>query len=386
VRFQSITKRVFSLFVIIVLYSNLYSFDRKLLREISSQNQISTEHFNIYWSDDYPKAIAWQYEENGYPIFISRLKNTCEEVYQYFLEKGFDMPPHIEVYLANSGMFADGLFINDISSWGAFVSDEYPEILINSEIPAKDLTINLKRIFVHEMTHVIHHKFNIIKTEEKTDINDKWFTEGTAVFSETDYLQISQYLYEYFSYLSDNISNNFFDVTNYIKPYANGFLFYYLHKTYNYDLSNFINIYKSNPTPIEFLTHIANEQNSTAVQILTDVYDSFLYQKELYGEEFKNILISEDSINNIKDRKFLKIKSMEFDSDWRLIAFPVQIDDFSIFGDIKYIIWTYQDNKWHIKTNKELNNNNSNIIQKLEIGKGFWIKSDENLSLELTTF
>ena len=44
------------------------------------------------------------------------------------------MPTLIEIYVANSGIFADGLITNDISSLGAFTSDEYPEILINSDM------------------------------------------------------------------------------------------------------------------------------------------------------------------------------------------------------------------------------------------------------------
>jgi hypothetical protein len=384
-RIDEFSKRVFALFVFfILLLNNSFAFDKRfLLRDISSQNQLETEHFNIYWSDDYEQSNLWLSIIDDYPRFISRLKDISEEVYQSFETQGFDMPNRIEIYVANSGMLADGLVTNDISSLGAFTSDDYPEILINAEIELKNLDNDIRRILYHEMTHLLHHQYKILSDELDVDDKIKWFTEGTAVFSEALYMDNPSYMYEYFEYL--DMSDGFFSIKSYAS-YSNSFLFYYLNKTFTYDLEDFLDIYKSNPTPIEFMTYIANEQNSTAIEVLTDIYDSFLYQKELYGEEFKNINITQEQISDIQERNFLKIKNMNFANSWRLISFPIQVDDFSQFEDSEYIIWTYKNNQWYIKTNKNITNNTINQIDKISPSDGVWIKSDDNISLSFQYF
>jgi hypothetical protein len=313
-RIDEFSKRVFALFVFfILLLNNSFAFDKRfLLRDISSQNQLETEHFNIYWSDDYEQSNLWLSIIDDYPRFISRLKDISEEVYQSFETQGFDMPNRIEIYVANSGMLADGLVTNDISSLGAFTSDDYPEILINSNslyISYRQLDDDISRIFYHEMTHLLHHQYKILSDELDVDDKIKWFTEGTAMFNEANNMNDYSYLYEFFDLL--DISDGFFSTKSYT-PYSNGFLFTYLHEIYNYNLKDFLDIYLLNPTPIEFMTYIANEQNSTAIEVLTDIYDSFLYQKELYGEEFKNINITQEQISDIQERNFLKIKNMNF--------------------------------------------------------------------------
>jgi hypothetical protein len=378
-------RKTFVFLVFFILIDNLfgYTLNKKLLRDISSQNILQTEHFNIYWSNDYEYTMPWLVEVDGYPDYISRLKNISEEVYQSFETQGFDMPNRIEIYVANSGMLADGLRTNTISSLGAFTSDDYPEILINAEIPSKNLTNDIKRILYHEMIHVIQYQQKILVDESSVDESSKWFTEGTAVFSEALYMDNPSYMYEYFEYL--DMSDGFFSTKSYAS-YSNGFLFYYLNKTFGYDLEDFLDIYKSSPTPIEFMTYIANDQNSTAVELLSNIYNSFLNQKDLYGDDFNNISIDTSSIEDINNKAFLKRKNMQFDNNWKLISFPIQIDEFYDFENTDYVIWIYKDNNWYIKTNKDISISNINQIEKIAPSDGVWIKSEDNLSIEFKYF
>jgi hypothetical protein len=378
-------RKTFVFLITFIFISNLcgYTLNKKLLRDISSQNTISTEHFNIYWSNDYEYTMPWLVQVDGNPQFISKLKTISEEVYQSFESQGFDMPSRIEIYVANSGMLADGLLTNSISSLGAFTSDDYPEILITSNIQSKTLDNDIKRILVHEMTHVLQFQQKILIDEASVDESSKWFTEGTAVFNEVVYMNDHSYMYEYFEYLDMN--DGFFSPNGYT-AYSNVFLFFYLYKTFGYGLEEFLTIYKANQTPIEFMTYIANEQNLTSIKLLTDIYDSFLYQKELYGEGFGNISIDTQSVQDIEDRKFLQTKSIEFGNNWKLISFPTQIDNFSIFENSDYVIWIYKDNNWYVKTNKNISNLNINQIEKIAPSDGVWIKSEYNLSIEFKYF
>ncbi|MBN2782342.1 MAG: hypothetical protein JXQ66_03780, partial [Campylobacterales bacterium] len=249
------------------LYS--FSIDRLLLRDIISKNQTTTEHFYIYWSDDYLSTYPWLVKVDERPLYIDTLIKKSEEVYQSFLDEGFDMPERIEIYVANTGITADGLLTNSIASLGAFTSDDYPEILINANLSQKSLSSDIKRILTHEMMHVVQYQNGIIKDEVDTPKEDMWFTEGLSVLSEVYFMDDTKYMNEYSPYLFDG---GFFDTTNYINSYTNGYLFYYLMKLYGYDLKEFLEIFKNHDTSKSFIDFISTNHNLGDGELIQDIY------------------------------------------------------------------------------------------------------------------
>jgi len=373
--------RVFSLVWLFLFFTNnLYGnyIDRLLLRDISSQNQLVTEHFYIYWSDEYDYSYPWTAKIDGYPKYIDTLKKEAEEIYQSFLLDGFIMPERIELYIANTGIFADGLKTNSISSLGAFTSDDYPEILINANLTQKTLNSDIKRIVAHEMMHVVQFENKIILGEDSTPDTNKWFTEGTAVATEVYIMNDPKYLYEYFD---DIINIEGFKSTNNYEFYGNGFLFYYLIKKYNYSLNDFINRYKLYSTFDSFISSIEKEQNLNKYELVSNVYNSFLYEKEMYGEGFKDINIGFTEYTNY---------ILNITKGWQLISLPININDFSIFKDINHTIWGYKNNKWscidsNIDKNKICEDNNM-LLKNIDKRDGFWLYSDINTNKELSIF
>jgi hypothetical protein len=390
-------KRVFSLLLLFLFFTNfLYSFsqNRVLLRDIKSQNHLKTEHFNIYWSNKYPLSQPWLIKDsNNTPSYITKIETISEELYQTFLDKSLNLAPQIEIYVANSGMEADGLYTNNITSMGAFTSDDYPEILINGNFPQKKLSTTIKRVLAHEMFHIVQYQNKLILGENNTSKTDKWFIEGTAVAMEVEITNNPKYLYEYFEDLINNIDDGFFSIKDNLIPYSNGYLFYYLQQKYNYSLNDFIKIYKIYHTPKEFINKIALEQNLTANQLIKDIYNSFLYQKNLYGDSFKNIDI--DSINESENINFGGVKignyNLNIKKGWQLISLPIDISEFTIFNDIEnFLIWNYKNGKWGCLSNDEEINNicnkNYSLINYIDKRDGFWLKSEENISKSIKVF
>ncbi|MEA2018736.1 MAG: DUF6055 domain-containing protein [Campylobacterota bacterium] len=366
----------FFLFFSSSLYS--YSLDRILLRDITSENTLQTEHFHIYWSDEYEYTYPWLVDVDGYPMYIDTLKTQAEDIYQSFIDEGFVLPDRIEIYVANTGIFANGLYTNSISSLGAFTSDDYPEILINANIAQKTLDSDIKRILAHEMMHVVQYQNDIILGENTTPDSLKWFTEGTAVVSETYITNDPKYLYEYFESI---INIQGFKDTKGLTPYGNGFLFYYLMKKYNYSLIDFINKYKLYSTFDIFIANIEQEQNLNKHQLISDIYHSFLNDKEFYGVGFEEIYIGYSLYENY---------TLNLTSSWQLISLRFNTNDFSFLDDIDYLMWGYKNNSWScISNNENLNtkcNDNYTMIDSISTNDGIWIYTDKNSSLNLHIF
>ncbi|MEA3316279.1 MAG: hypothetical protein U9Q30_10505 [Campylobacterota bacterium] len=384
----------FFIFIFIFLTLNLYSSTlyKTLDRTILSDYNYSTEHFDIYWSFDADYFIDNNLANNNWisknsdtnlPDFIHNTQDILENLYNEFNNDDLLLPSKIKVYILNTNIKATdpNLTVNSIASLGAFTSDDYPEILINSSISTeynyKEL---LKSILVHELTHSYQYKAGILKDEANVELKDQWFTEGLATSSELEYSKADKYISTYFKLLIDNMEYGFSKVDSYI-PYTNGFLFYYLIEKYNYNLNNFINRYKLYPTFDKFIYSIENEQNLNKNELVSDIYNSFLYEKSIYGESFENIDVDTTSYNN---------DTLNIKNGWQLISLPIDTNDFSIFEDIDFTIWGYINHKWscissNIDKNKICENNNI-LLKSISKRDGFWLNSNKNIDINLKVF
>lgn len=403
--------------------SYAFAFQRTLLREITSQNSLTTQHFHIYWSNTYKYTYPWLVKVDDYPLYINTLQKEAEKIYQSFVTQGFDMPLRIEIYVANTGIFADGLKTNSIASLGAFTSDIYPEILINADLQQKSLTEDIDSIVTHEIMHVVQYKNSILSSESEVNATKKWFTEGTAVAAEqliNNKIKDAQW---YMDSLMQHLNEGFFSRIK-VVDYANGFLFTYLVKTYDYSLKDFLLIYKQHPEPKEFLQAIAIQQKIDINIMIDNIYNSLLTDKFLdltitpknnldhaiFGGAFylkEKSIYSDFSLshNHFMDytqaEKFVsyptQIQTNKADDinitinkeTWNMLSLPLEIDDFSIFPQ-DTIIWQYDTlcNIWKYYTNisKYIVLQDQIPFQKitsLALNEGFWIKTSQNETLSL---
>jgi len=392
-------KLAFFAFFFFILHANLL--DNKYYRIITSEYSFKTEHFNIYWGDGYPLNDEWLNSQNDNPVFIDVLSDILEKTYDFYLSIQLELPEKINVYVINTDInVTDPLLqTHNISSLGAFTSDDLPEILINAKIEGYfyngkyvSLSNCLKSVVLHELMHAVQYYKGIIQTEEEN--NDiLWFTEGLAVASQLYYSEDKKFEDFLKNLLSQNLNEGFLK-KDYYSGYTAGLFFEFLLNN-GYSLNDFFAIDYNDSK--EYFKKLAELKNRNIYRLLYDFYSqlkigintqnsisfSGAYKVKnnnlffLKGFKPKNLkkddyLVGEGEIYEISHSDELKIKQ-----GWGIYTFDEEIDLTSL--DIDGIFWVYKDGNWSCASNDEYINKICDKyyrkIKKIKPNTGFWIYS-----------
>ena len=264
-----------SFFLIFLFFSLSYS--NLLKRDLIYSNFHTTKHFNIYWGDNIPLNDNWLNKKEGLPLFIYILANLLEKRYGFFLENNLTLPLSINVYVLNTDLEAINppLNLNNISSLGAFTSDEYPEILINANIESifyKNKFISYKdrldSIILHELMHTYQYNLGLIKKEG--DNSNLWFIEGMATAMQFLYSNDLYYKDMFINYLSSNINRGFL-YDDYFLSYSAGLFFEYIINNYNLTIKDLYDITFDNKK--DFFYKLSNILNKNIYQLFYEFYN-----------------------------------------------------------------------------------------------------------------
>ena len=382
---------------------------RSIQREIYSDNFLETNHFNIFWGDDFPLNDIWLNKQNNLPIFINELSSVLEDSYDMYLENNLTLPHKINVYLLNTDLNASDppLMLDNISSLGAFTSDDLPEILINAKIgninaDGVSFTDRLKSVVLHELMHAHQYVLGLIKKEDKKNKN-LWLIEGLAVAFQL-YYSNDQYLKEVFvKYLSANINKGFL-YDDYYLSYTAGLFFEYLvkqgyitsEKFYQnvsfdkkkyfgnlskiigkdiyslfYEFYKYLNVGENgHDKRVEFGGAYVIENNSTY----------FIKGFKPKNMSTGNYLVGEGEIKEIQVKNF----DLQINNGWNIYISPFGINE-STLEKIDGIIWKY-DGDWSCRGDEKINllcKKYYGLITNIQPNEGFWIYSNSNYDIEI---
>ena len=401
-----ITKRLF--FLIFLFFS--FSYPNILKRDLVYSNLYETKHFNIYWGDDIPLNDIWLSEKEDLPLFIYTLANLLEKRYNFFLEHNLTLPLNINVYVLNTNLKAINppLSLNNISSLGAFTSDEYPEILINANIESifyKNKFISYKdrldSIILHELMHVYQYNLGLIKEEGNN--SNLWFIEGTATTMQFLYSNDFYYKDIFINYLSSNINKGFL-YDDYFLSYSAGLFFEYIINNYNltikdlyditfdnkkdffyklsnilnknihqlfYEFYNYLGVGNNNGTYIEFGGAYKVDENAT-------YYIKGFKPKNLIKNDF---LVGEGYIEKREHKEF----NLNIKKGWNIYITPYFISEEKL-NEFNGIIWLYNNGNWSCRGNEDINDlckKYFSLIKYINPNEGFWLYSDDEYEVSI---
>ena len=387
---------------------DLRSLDSRRL--IQTDNKYFIKHFHIYWGGNFPQNDIWLEKKDGLPKFISILSEVLEVDYHLFLDNNLTLPPKINVYLLNTNLITNEphIKLDDISSFGAFTSDELPEILINSNISGSfkngkyiSAKSKLNDIVLHELMHAYQYTKNIIDKENPKGKN-LWFTEGLALGFQLCYSDNDYYRDLFQNYLLKNINKGFL-YDEYYLSYTTGLFFEFLVKEkgvrfkdfyeildYNEDFSkdlyfkrltkklNIKNIYKLFYQFYKTLD-INKCQNSSNNYIFFGGAYCAKDDKTYFINGFKpknlyeDFLVGEGEVLSSSYKDSIKIQK-----GWHIYLSNNTLDEATL-SSIKGIFWLYQDGMWSCRGDDRINKicrDRFNLISKIEVNSGFWLHSD----------
>jgi hypothetical protein len=319
---------------------NLYSYDLK------ESNNYQTEHFNIFWGDNYPLTYNWLIKtDNLIPKYIDNLSIELEQIYYiYNTQENFLIPEKIDILILDTGLNSDDLKLNSLSEFGSFMILDKPILTINSSI-IKTKSY-MKMIASHELMHAVQYSYNLFDKDNNIPSGKKYLFEGVAVAAEKIYTDNNSIYDYYLDGLMDAKYGEFLD--NEDLAYSSGIFIYYLLK------NNYISFIDLLNKDFDFSIY----KNSN---IIDNFYNSFITNPEIYDYN--------------PTEEYITIQE-----DWQMLSFAFDIDNFDYFGE-NIQIWQYTDGKWYFYSDDE---ELSKQVQKYGIYKldyiyskdSFWIYSN----------
>lgn len=397
---------------------SLFLLQKELHRDIYSSHIFKTKHFNIYWSNSYPKNDIWlnSDEKNNLPLFVNSLILILENSYNIYLENNLTLPKKINVYILNTDLNATNppLPLNSISSLGAFTSDVLPEILINANIDSAFIDGHylsykerLKSIVLHELMHAHQYQLGLIKKEDSNNKN-LWFIEGMAVAFQLYYSDDIYFKKIFTNYLSKNINKGFL-YNDYYLSYSAGLFYSFLVKK---GYITFREFYPDNLNKLlnqkEYFDYLAKVIGKNIYSLFYEFYKSLKVVGKngdkkrvefggayiadenatyfIKGFKPKNLIKGDYLIGNGEIKKS-KIKDFVLfvKKGWNIYISPFKIDE-NYFAQIDGIIWKYDNKKWSCRGNDRINSlckKYYGLIKIINPNEGFWIYSNGNYDIQI---
>ena len=258
---------------------NLYQ-EEKIISILKKEkyNSYSTQHFIIYYGDNYPQNDLWaDKNNNGIPYFVEKTGQILEYVWQKEVENLNLGYPYggtpIRVYIANTGITLNGqdLKLPDTVCGFATIYNGESFIVINDNPPSDGFTSALdmlKITLAHEFFHLIQFSYKISSKKE-----DTFLYEGTAVLMEkTVYPNIKDYIYSYAGELYLNPEKGLV-YPEALHPYSTVLFFDYLEHRFGFDIIKEIwENFENSSNALEAIAKTLQQEGSSFVSELYNFY------------------------------------------------------------------------------------------------------------------
>ena len=403
------TKRWF--FITIFFVTSLFSSSLELHRTLFYDNLSQTTHFDIYWSNDYPQNDVWLSIKNGSPKFVESLKTSLEDGYALYQDENISLPKNINVYILNTSLSAVNppLTLNDISSLGAFTSDELPEILINANV--NSMFINgkylsyakrLQSITLHELMHAHQYNRGLID-KEKSENDNLWFIEGVAVGFEL-YHSEDLYFRDFTTkYLAQNLNKGFL-YDDYYLAYTAGLFFEFMVKHGYATFEELDRLYNKQDAR-DYLQLLAKKNAKNIYDILYEFYKELNLGENsthfiTFGGAYKVDLNStcttvDEKAKNIEAHDYMvgsgeaiitpydNLQTINIKKGWNIYGYNFEIKDTTL-NTISGIIWQYKDLKWSCTGDDAIKaacKENYALLENIDPNEGFWVYASSEQTL-----